>query len=104
MLWLDHLLFGNGHGMKSPYWDNKFYWLSGRLYTFFPGFGSQLTSFQWVSPKVGELRMLNGRRYKPFGTERKWFRVRVTWETHLPDDLIEKNNTIRQIKQELDNI
>jgi hypothetical protein len=27
MIALDWMLFGNGHGMKSPYCDDIFYWL-----------------------------------------------------------------------------
>src|SRR3546814_6094408 len=55
---LDHLIFGNGHGMKSPYFDNRFYWLSGELYTWIGGLGAQLRSIQWRHPKPGEVRHL----------------------------------------------
>ncbi len=53
---LDHQIFGNVHGMKSPYWDNRFYWLNGRLYTWIGGLGAQLQSQQWFHPKPGETR------------------------------------------------
>ena len=40
-LWLDHKLFGNGRGLKSPYFNDTYFWLrdemrpqsKGRLYT-----------------------------------------------------------------------
>jgi hypothetical protein len=101
MLWLDHKLFGNGHGYKSPGWDEKFYWLSGKLYTFMPGFGAQLTSCEWFTPKPGEVRRLAGRDYRPFNTTRCGPRVRVSWATKLPDDINEANKLLREIEDSL---
>lgn len=102
MLWLDHLIFGNGRGLATPYLDGRFYWLSGRLYTWIGGLGAQLQSFQWTHPKPGERRRLAGRDYYPFGSARHGLRVRVTWAAKLPDDLSEALATIRKIKSEID--
>lgn len=96
-IWLDHKLFGDGRGMMSPYHDNRFYWLvdtsedrskrRGDLYTFFPGFGAQLRSFQWRHPKPGETRRLIGLDFKPFTSLRHPLgRVEVSWATHLRGD------------------
>lgn len=71
IIWLDHLLFGNGHGLKSPHFDDRYYWLSGQFYTWSGWFGSQLQSFQWFHPKPGEVRKLGGLNYSPFNSERK---------------------------------
>lgn len=79
ILWLDHLIFGNGRGLKSPYWDNVYFWLDGQLYTFFGGFGAQLHSFQWRMPQFRERRILCGREFQVFNAQRTWGRVRVSW-------------------------
>lgn len=113
MLWLDHKIFGNGFGMKSPYHDNRFYWLvdtygrersgkNGALYTYSAGFGAQLRSFQWRHPKPGERRHLIGRDFKPFHSSRRWFRVEVAWATSLPKDIDAANAALRQLKADLD--
>ena len=101
MLWLDHLLFGNGHGMKSPHWDNRFYWLSGHLYTWIGGLGAQLQSMQWTQPRVGEERVLCGLRFRPFNSERKWLRVRVSWSTSLPENINTANDFLRELESRL---
>jgi hypothetical protein len=82
MLWLDFLIFGNGRGMKSPYSDDVFYWLSGRLYTWIGGFGAQLRSFEWFAPKAGSRRRLVGREFVVFGVSRRWLRVDVSWAVY----------------------
>ncbi|AEI71065.1 hypothetical protein [EBPR siphovirus 2] len=89
MLWLDHLIFGNGYGLGSPYFDNKFYWLVdtnfdrrhkyGRLYTLIGGHGAQLSSREWTHPKPGTRRRLLGREFQAFSSTRKGPRVDVSW-------------------------
>lgn len=102
VLWLDHAIFGNGHGIRSPHWDNVFYWLSGELYTFFPGLGAQLTSWQWFKPAPGERRKLAGRDYVIWSAHRRWFRVECKWAlARLPHDLNEANALLREVKSEL---
>jgi hypothetical protein len=112
IVWLDHKIFGNGHGLKSPFHDDNFYWISGELYNWSGWLGAQLQSFQWRHPNASEVRELNGRRYKPFGSYRKfmWWkifplpiaRVQVSWAlTDLPDDLDKANETLRKIQKEL---
>ncbi|NEU14697.1 hypothetical protein G3T14_21700 [Methylobacterium sp. BTF04] len=113
-LTLDHLIFGNGHGMKSPYFDNRLYWLvdtlrqerdgrNGRLYTYMGGFGAQLRSFEWTHPRPGERRELNGREYIAFSSTRSWLRVDAAWAlVRMPPGLDEANAEIRAIKAELD--
>ncbi len=115
ILVLDHWIFGNGHGMKSPYFDDKFYWLtdggralpgasgggeSGQLYTFMPGLGAQLHSYQWTHPNAGEERMLLGRRFRPLHSTRRWGRVEVAWAMQGPKDI----DAIRLLKTDLDNL
>lgn len=102
ILWLDHLIFGDGHGMKSPYFDDRFYWLNGELYTFMHGFGAQLHSYQWTHPIAGERRHLCGRDFKPFHSKRRWFRVEVAWAwVELPRDIDAANAELRQLAKEL---
>lgn len=104
-LWLDHLIFGNGRGLKSPYFDNHFYWLGGRLYTFSYGFGAQLQSFQWTHPNAGERRKLCGREFQPLHSSRSWLRVEVAWSmVDMPKSLDDGHEAIRQLKADLDKI
>ena len=116
MLWLDHKIFGNGNGLSSPYFDDRFYWLSGRLYHWIGGFGAQLTSFEWRHPKPGEERTLCGRKFRPFNSHRKYLwlfrdtifpiptpisRVSVSWAYSLPKDLDAANAELRELKSKL---
>lgn len=112
LLWLDHKIFGNGWGLKSPYFDNKFYWLvdtkrgrdkeSGTLYTFSHGHGAQLHSFQWLHPNAGEERVLAGYRFRPLHSHRRWLRVDVAWSVQtLPDDIDEANAYLREMERNL---
>ncbi len=110
MLWLDHLIFGNGYGLKSPYFDNKFYWLvdtsfdrkheRGRLYTWIGGLGAQLSSREWTHPKPGECRKLLGREFKPFNSNRKGLRVDVSWAITRWRD----GDSMDLLKRDLDSI
>lgn len=102
ILWLDHLIFGNGRGMKSPYWDDRFFWLDGELYTAMYGFGAQLHSYQWTHPKAGERRHLCGRDFVPLHSTRRWGRVEVAWSwADLPKDINEANSELAQLRKEL---
>jgi hypothetical protein len=116
MLFLDHKIFGNGHGLASPYFDDRFYWLSGHLYTWIGGFGAQLTSFEWRHPLPGEQRKIRGRTFRPFQSRRQFLwlfrdtifavptpisRVSVSWATTLPADLNEANAFLREFKRDL---
>ena len=99
---IDHLIFGNGHGMGSPYFDGRFYWLSGDLYTAMNGFGAQLHSYQWTHPNAGEERTLCRRKFRPLHSRRKWGRVEVAWcWVDLPRGIDEANAALRQLFQEL---
>lgn len=116
IFWLDHRIFGNGRGLGSPYFDQRFYWLSGRIYTWIGGFGAQLQSFQWSHPKPGETRKICGREFRPFSSGRDYLwlwrdsifsiptpisRVRVSWACYLPDNLDEKNADLRELQKKL---
>lgn len=102
ILWLDHLIFGNGRGLATPYFDGRFYWLSGELYTFMHGHGAQLHSIQWTHPKPGERRRLCGREFVAFNSTRRWGRVMVAWAmVGLPRDIDAANAAIRELKQDL---
>lgn len=112
MIWLDHLIFGNGFGMKSPHFDDRFYWLvdtkkdrtsgKGALYTFIGGLGAQLTSRQWFHPRPGEERRLIGRRFRPSNSSRRWLRVEISWAMVLPSGIDEANAAIHALKADLD--
>lgn len=102
---IDLFIFGNGHGLKSPYSDDVFYWLSGESYTFFYGLGAQLNSFQWLHPRPGERRKLAGREFVAFNSRRRWIRVSVSWAmTDMPDDLDEMHKKIRKLSADLKEI
>lgn len=75
IVWLDHLIFGNGHGLASPYCDSHFYWLNGEVYHWIGGHGAQLASFQWTHPKPGERRIIRGVEFQVFRSDRKWLTV-----------------------------
>lgn len=103
ILFLDHKLFGNGYGLKSPYFDSAFYWLNGELYTFAYGFGAQLQSIQWTHPVPGERRTLAGREFVVFSSRREWLRVVVYWSmVNMPKDLEHMCITIKKLKSDLD--
>jgi hypothetical protein len=102
ILWLDHLIFGNGRGMASPHFDQRFYWLRGELYHFSPGLGAQLYSMQWRHPNAGERRRICGREFKPVYSHRRWYRVMVAWSwVGLPNTLDEAHAALRQLEREL---
>jgi len=105
ILTLDHAIFGNGFGMKSPYCDDKFYWLSGQLYTFMHGLGCQLHSYQWMHPHAGERRKLADRDFVIFSSRRRGARVECAWAmVCLPDDLDKAHCAIRALKADLDRL
>lgn len=112
ILWLDHKIFGNGYGLGSPYFDGKFYWLNGELYTFMQGSGAQLHSIQWTHPNAGEERKLFGYRFRPLHSHRRFLwlfkesvpiplpisRVIVAWSrVDLPKDIDEANAELRHM-------
>lgn len=112
IMWLDHKIFGNGYGLRSPYFDNKFYWLvdtkhgrdkgRGAFYTFMHGLGAQLQSFQWLHPNAGEERVLAGYRFRPLHSSRRWLRVDVAWSVQtLPDNIDEAHAYLREMKTKL---
>ena len=110
-LTIDHWIFGNGHGLKSPFWDSKFYWLNdggpGKghaiLYHWIGGFGAQLIGMQWRHPRLNERRVLNGREYVAFQSTRRWIRVEVSWSlVRLPQDTDGALALMRMVKSELD--
>lgn len=108
---LDWWIFGNGWGMKSPYCDDRFYWLvdtskgreigKGAFYRATYGFGAQLQSIQWTHPKPGETRRLCGRNFRPFQSHRRWGRVEVSWAMKLPAGIDEANGALRHLEIDL---
>jgi hypothetical protein len=102
---LDHFIFGNGHGLKSPHFDSAFYWLKGEFYTFSGGFGAQLHSFQWTHPKPGERRTLLGREFVVFQSYRRFLRVRVSWAmVHQQNGVNEELAEINSLRAALQSI
>lgn len=112
MLWLDHLIFGKGRGLCSPYFDNTFYWLvdtsgrsrgsgKGRLYTYTGGFGAQMRSIEWRAPKAGTRRQLAGVTFTVFSATRRGPRVEVAWAMHLPDNIDLANAKLRDFRERL---
>jgi hypothetical protein len=110
IIWLDHKIFGNGHGLKTPYFDDKFYWLkdtnTGRseLYHWIGGLGAQLASFQWRHARVGERRRIRGVEFEAFQSRRNLIRVEVSWRmVDMPDhDLDREHAMIRAFKAHID--
>lgn len=96
-MFLVHLLFGNGRGLKSPYWDDVYYWLSGRLYHQSGWLGAQLQSFEWRRPPAGTKRRLAGRDFVIFSTERRFFIVRCIWA--MPGT--QTNESVRALIEDL---
>lgn len=112
MIALDWMIFGNGHGMKSPFWDDVFYWLhdqtrggtgeGGRFYSWIGGHGAQLASREWRMPPPGTRRRLAGREFVVFQASRRLLRVEVSWAmVRLPNDIDEANAAIRELKRDL---
>jgi hypothetical protein len=108
IVWLDHKIFGNGHGLGSPFFDGRFYWLKNKntghseFYTFNAWLGAQLHSFQWTHPNAGEERFLCGRRFRPLHSSRKWGRVTVSWSwVDLPRDLDAAHIALAGLKHDL---
>lgn len=102
IVWLDHRIFGNGRGLKSPHFDDVFYWLSGDIYTWVGGLGAQLSSIQWRQPELREERILCGRKFVPFTSYRRWGRVMVSWAcTELSPDLSIAAEQIKHLKRDL---
>jgi hypothetical protein len=104
-LWLDFLIFGNGYGLAAPYHDQRFFWLSGDLYTWIGGHGAQLRSRQWFHPRPGERRRLIGRDFEPFTSSRRWLRVEISWRmVGFPRDIIEASAAIRSLEREISRV
>lgn len=113
ILALDHLVFGNGYGLASPYFDATYHWLvdtsvgerngrNGRLYNFIGGLGAQLRSFEWFAPPAGTRRVLGGREFRVFQVSRRGLRVDVSWAmTGLPAGLDAQNAEIREFGRRL---
>jgi len=102
IVWLDHRIFGNGFGLRSPFFDDRYHWLggkSGELYTYSAGFGAQLRSFQWTHPRAGERRRLGGYDFVVVHSTRRWFRVTVSWSwVDLPKDVDQANAALRNME------
>lgn len=100
--------FGDGFGIAQPHWDGVFYWLldqegkkRGCWYHWIGGFGAQLDSFEFRSPKPGETRKLFGHTFYIFGRPvRKLFVVRTTWAVSTK---LKTNEDIRSLKENLNN-
>lgn len=104
LLWLDHKIFGNGYGMKSPYFDDAFIWLSGELYHWSGWFGAQLRSYQWRHPKPQERRKLAGHEFRPLDSSRRWGRVAVSWAAvGLSKDIDTANAELKALQRDLFN-
>lgn len=113
IVWLDHLIFGDGFGLASPYNDRVFHWLvdtylrdrdgkHGELYTFMSGLGAQLHSIQWRHPRAGERRTLGGYRFAPLHSTRRWCRVQVAWQwLDIPKDIDAANAALEHMRRSL---
>lgn len=102
IVWLDHAIFGSGYGIKSPFWDDRYYWLAGEFYLYSAGFGAQLTSFQWTHPKPQERRELSDYTFQPVHSRRRRGRVFVSWAcTTLPVDLNHAHEYLAKMGRDL---
>lgn len=106
MFWLDWLLWGNGHGYKSPSCNDVFYWIDGRWYNTTGWFGCQIWNIQWTRPPAGTKREILGRDFEIFRTERRFLRVACYWSmvgiNRLTID--DSNAEINKFRQELKDI
>lgn len=104
MLWLDHLIFGDGYGLRSPSCDDVYYWVGGKLIVWSGGYGSQLNTFQWFKPNVEDRIKVCGYEMRPFLSQRGRFplRWRVSWcfVSH-PDKSSEHNAQITDLRNKL---
>lgn len=101
-LWLDHLIFGSGHGMASPHSNQQFYWIGGELYWWSGWLGAQLASVQWRAPLPQERRKLAGYEFAPFSVSRSWGRCRVSWAcTTMPKELSVATAYLREMRDAL---
>jgi len=108
IVWLDHLIFGSGHGIKSPYWNDVYFWQNGEFYLWSGWFGAQLISFQWRHPKPQERRIIEGREMRVYHSERRWGRVCISWSLCGKDsieglDINEANSKLTKFKSQLSN-
>ncbi len=85
-MWLTFKIFGSGYGLGAPFWEQSFYWIPengpggrGRFYTWIGGFGAQLSSFEWLSPRAGTRRHLLGKEFVIFQTSRRGLLVSCSW-------------------------
>lgn len=101
-LWLDFLIFGNGHGIGAPAFPQTFTWYQGYFYSWIGGHGAQLQSFEWRVPLPGTRRRIAGREYEVFGATRGLIRSRVAWRlVGFPEDINEANALLPNLKNEL---
>jgi hypothetical protein len=109
-MWLDFKIFGNGWGLKSPLFDDTFYWLvdtadkerherNGRFYKWSGGFGAQLSSFEWRVPAPGTRRRLFDRDFRVFQAHRRGLRVDCSWA--IAQSNCPSAEEIRELKRQL---
>lgn len=104
-MWINFKLFGNGFGLKSPFFDDKFYWLSGNFYNWIGGYGAQLSSIEWLCPKAGTRRNLIGREFVIFNATRGRFGIkwRISWAmVNMNKSLDDDRFKIDELKQDLE--
>lgn len=89
MFWL-FLFFGNGRGLKSPFLDDKFYYLvdtykkqrherNGKLYTWVGGYGAQLRCFEWRRVPEGTKRVLAGKEWVLLNQSKRGLMYETSW-------------------------
>lgn len=123
-MFLNFLIFGSGHGMGAPFFDQQFYWLvntenagrsgkNGQFYTWIGGLGAQLQSIQFRRPLPGEIRTLAGKKFRSFNANRGYIRLfgfgiiplkwQVSWALceGLPENLDEAHKKIRELKEQI---
>lgn len=110
IMWLDFLIFGGGHGLASKTDNSAYYWLrddgpshaSPMFYMWHGWYGSQLASFEWHAPKVGDQRKLVGLDFIPVQCHRRWFRYQISWATRISSlDIDSANDYIQSIRDKL---
>lgn len=108
IIWLDFLIFGGGRGLAFKTDNDTYYWLrddnkrhaTPMFYKWDGWYGSQLTSFEWHAPKVGDQRKLIGYDFIPTHYHRRWFRYQISWATHIPS-VVGANEYIQSIRNKL---
>jgi|SaaInl8_200m_RNA_FD_contig_21_2830491_length_437_multi_2_in_0_out_0_1 hypothetical protein len=81
--------------------DKVFFRINGRMYWWNGWFGSQLESREWFGTLPGAQRILFGKKFTVFKSERDGLKYRTSWTIDLPDNIDEANVKLHWLKREM---